>query len=124
MAASAVLAANAAAPQLTLDAAPTAAPQPTPPVGPNAAAAKAVHPPRHGEFVLQFGAFVAEENAKRMQAHLRAGGYAAEMVPLIGNSRSMVLVRVGGFASREAAAEAASIIRRRTGIGALVMRIM
>ncbi len=73
-------------------------------------------------YVLQVGAFEQPANAARLQAVVGRAGYPAYIVPANSGGRSWQLVRIGGYASREAAASAAAALQRDTGVAALIMK--
>ncbi len=97
--------------------APVAPAAPPPSGGAPAAAAPAMT-----GYVLQLGAFQEPANAARMQAAIRKAGYPAEIVPAKSGGISWQLVRIGGYASREAAAAAAASVQRDTGVAPLIMK--
>jgi cell division septation protein DedD len=75
-----------------------------------------------GAYVLRFGAFAEAADAALMQAELKSHGYLADVVPTSAGGRALQVVQLGGFTDRTAAAEAATSLRRETGIGALVLK--
>jgi cell division protein FtsN len=78
---------------------------------------------RHGRYLLQAGAFQDAANATRLVAQLKKLGCDATITPATFGTRTLLLVRIGGFGEYGAVAETASLIRKRIGIPALIVKI-
>jgi cell division protein FtsN len=80
--------------------------------------------PQGGNFALQLGAFLDAAKAKSLADQLAVRGYSPASVDAAdGYGRTWHYVRVGAFGDEHAAAQAASDLLERAGIGAAVVRL-
>ncbi len=101
--------------------APLASPAPSVPV----AAATPVNPEvaaGEGRYTIQVGAFSQVENSEETVAELSRQGYAPYVVEVHGSRGVLHVVRVGRYPDRGSAARAASDLRRRARMEAIVQR--
>ena len=98
------------------------APEPVPPAVEAPQVQLAALPADEAAFTLQVGAFRKAENSDKVIRDLASRGYQPYVVALKG-SRSRVLhtVRVGRYADRGEAQKAATELRERSGIAAVVI---
>jgi cell division protein FtsN len=85
---------------------PEPAPKPEPPARPDAPAPAA----SPGAFTIQVGAYKAREPAEALRARLAAAGHDAYVAEIDGGGAVRYRVRIGSFATREAAQQAADRI--------------
>ena len=78
-------------------------------------------PPPPPAFSLQVGAFLQPDNLDRFVADLSERGYTPRVLEITNSSgRILSIVRVGGFANRTDATQAALTFQQREGMDALV----
>jgi len=69
-----------------------------------------------GKFAVQVGAFGKRANALSLQSQLRSAGYQVEVVQKEGQHRSLYLVWVGSYQSREEARKEAKLLEKQRGL--------
>ncbi len=66
----------------------------------------------NGQFVVQLGVFADPENARKVQARVKAEGYNSYAEPIRTSSGVKTRVRAGPFADRTAAEQARDKLKR------------
>lgn len=69
-----------------------------------------------GKYAVQVGAFSKRANALNLQTRLRSAGYQVEVVKKAGRHRSLYLVWVGSYQSRQEAQREAQILEKQRGL--------
>ena len=76
-----------------------------------------------GAFSVQVGAFSQKENSDAVMRELESRGYQPYVVVLPGRRARLHTVRIGRFADRQEAQQAAAELRRRANMTGIVQRI-
>ncbi len=74
-----------------------------------------------GEWFAQVGAFGNHENARKLAAKLEQDGYGIALVPKTTNSKELLQVRVGGFASRDECKRVAEELKNKYNLSAAIV---
>jgi TolA-binding protein len=75
-----------------------------------------------GDYTIQVGAFSKRSNAVNLQAQLRSWGYEVEMIKRAGRHRTLYLIWLGRYRTREEALRAAEKLERERGLPYQVIR--
>jgi cell division septation protein DedD len=77
--------------------------------------------PLAARWVLQVGAFTQQANAGKLKAFFEGLGYPVEVVSKVKDTKTLILVLVGNYATADAARTAAADLKQKQGIDAVVM---
>ncbi len=72
-------------------------------------------------WVLQVGAFTLQENAGKLKSFFEGLGYPVEIISKVKDSKTLILVLIGNYATAEAARSAAAELKRKHGVDGIVM---
>jgi len=78
--------------------------------------------PAEGDYTIQVGAFSKRSNALNLQSELKSWGYQVEMIKRAGRHRTLYLVWVGRYETREQALGEAQKLERERGLPYQVIR--
>jgi cell division septation protein DedD len=72
-------------------------------------------------YSLQVGAFAEHANAVAEKSRFEGLGYTAEMISKVRDTKSLFIVMVGSYGTYDEAKAAAAELKRKTGVGAMVV---
>jgi len=78
--------------------------------------------PAEGNYTIQVGAFSKRSNGLNLQSQLRSWGYQVEMIKRAGRHRTLYLIWVGSYQTREEALRQAEKLERERGLPYQVIR--